>query len=184
MVFTNPESVLSPKASVKEVRVLLNTGEDGWSLAELLWDERPVLGMRWNGSKANPIGNPQSRGIATWFVVPDELSKILRDGLMKTQQGLSALADGITRVKIRPLPRRIWRGEDQDTVDYTWQIESVDRKLGRVEISNPGTGHILNLFAAHIRGVTPSLEPKTGLLELTVQMIFEDGYPRLELLQS
>ena len=28
--------------------------------------------MRWNGNRENPIGNPQSRGLPTWFIVPDE----------------------------------------------------------------------------------------------------------------
>jgi hypothetical protein len=28
--------------------------------------------MRWNGTANNPIGNPQSTGYATWFVIPDE----------------------------------------------------------------------------------------------------------------
>ena len=28
--------------------------------------------MRWNGSDQNPIGNPQSRGLPTWFIVPDQ----------------------------------------------------------------------------------------------------------------
>jgi hypothetical protein len=26
--------------------------------------------MRWNGSGENPLGNPQSRGIPTWFIIP------------------------------------------------------------------------------------------------------------------
>jgi hypothetical protein len=26
--------------------------------------------MRWNGSEDNPLGNPQSRGIPTWFIIP------------------------------------------------------------------------------------------------------------------
>lgn len=40
MNFTNPENVISPKGVVKDVRVLLNTGENGWSLAKLLWEGR------------------------------------------------------------------------------------------------------------------------------------------------
>jgi hypothetical protein len=28
--------------------------------------------MRWNGGKDNPLGNPQSRGLPTWFIVPEQ----------------------------------------------------------------------------------------------------------------
>jgi len=31
--------------------------------------------MRWNGNKENPIGNPQSRGLPTWFIVPEQYWK-------------------------------------------------------------------------------------------------------------
>lgn len=34
------------------------------------WEGEPRIGMRWNGGKDNPIGNPQSRGIPTWFMLP------------------------------------------------------------------------------------------------------------------
>ena len=28
--------------------------------------------MRWNGNSNNPLGHPQSRGLSTWFIVPDQ----------------------------------------------------------------------------------------------------------------
>jgi hypothetical protein len=28
--------------------------------------------MRWNGTDVNPLGNPQSRGLPTWFTVPEQ----------------------------------------------------------------------------------------------------------------
>jgi hypothetical protein len=28
--------------------------------------------MRWNGTGENPLGSPQSRGLPTWFIVPDQ----------------------------------------------------------------------------------------------------------------
>jgi hypothetical protein len=28
--------------------------------------------MRWNGNEESPLGNPQSRGLATWFIVPEQ----------------------------------------------------------------------------------------------------------------
>ena len=51
---------------VRTVRVLSS------SLAIGRWDNKPVLAMRWNGGKDSPIGNPQSRGLPTWFIVPDQ----------------------------------------------------------------------------------------------------------------
>ena len=76
MSYTNPRIVLSPKGSIKNLNVLHDGGENGWSLAEMTWDGSDVLAMRWNGgsNNGNPsIGNPQSRGVPTWFVLPDEV---------------------------------------------------------------------------------------------------------------
>ena len=42
------------------------------SLAIGRWDGRPALAMRWNGTDDEPLGNPQSRGLPTWFIVPDQ----------------------------------------------------------------------------------------------------------------
>lgn len=42
------------------------------SLAIGRWDNQPTLAMRWNGSRENPLGNPQSRGLPTWFIVPEQ----------------------------------------------------------------------------------------------------------------
>jgi hypothetical protein len=42
------------------------------SLAIGRWNDEPVLAMRWNGNAENPLGNPQSRGLATWFIVPEQ----------------------------------------------------------------------------------------------------------------
>ena len=54
----------------------------GWSAAEGQWEDdgvwNDVLAIRWNGSSDAEIGNPQSRGCATWFIVPDELENAIR----------------------------------------------------------------------------------------------------------
>lgn len=41
------------------------------SVARILWDEKEVVATRWNGNDEQPLGNPVSRGHATWFVVDD-----------------------------------------------------------------------------------------------------------------
>src|SRR5207248_6408625 len=69
MPYVDPAAVDSPKGRVRKVSVLFDTGpaaEESWSAAELEWDGRTVLGLRWNGSERGaPIGSPQSRGHPT-----------------------------------------------------------------------------------------------------------------------
>ena len=67
----DPNTVRSPKAHWTLIDVLYNGGDDDHSLAIGEWDQRRVLAARWNGNSAKEIGNPQSRGLPTWFVLPD-----------------------------------------------------------------------------------------------------------------
>ena len=67
-----PSEVISPKRQWTMVSVLYDWGENMAAVAVGRWEGRAVLVLRWNGNDANPIGNPQSRGLPTWFVVPDE----------------------------------------------------------------------------------------------------------------
>ena len=135
-------------------------------------------------------GNPQSRGIATWFILPDELATTLRGSFGTTPTGLDDLNTDVTRVRIRPLPRRIWRGAPQEPSDDEWVLSITDRVQGHMEIMNPGTGHFMSVHKAQVKGLVrdtvsdkPS-GPKHGILSLNVQMIFEDGRLTLEPLQS
>lgn len=66
----DPNLVNSPKASVSEKQVLYNQGE--FSVAILRWNEKEAIGTRWNGH--NNIGNPQSRGVPTWHILPIEIA--------------------------------------------------------------------------------------------------------------
>jgi len=90
--YIDPQIVLSPKNRVRSVDVLYNDGPGSWSVARLEYDGMPDrIGIRWNGSEDEPgIGNPQSRGKPTWFVVPDELSSLVREvaeQLSNSQEG-------------------------------------------------------------------------------------------------
>ena len=85
MSYVKPENVDSPRASWRLGKVLYDSGENGWSAAEGQWDKsdrggrwEDVVALRWNGNSDSEIGNPQSRGLATWFVVPDELADAVR----------------------------------------------------------------------------------------------------------
>jgi hypothetical protein len=92
MAYVDPQTVVSPRSRVKSVDVLYNSGPGGWSVARLEYDNIPDrIGVRWNGSEEEGgIGNPQSRGMPTWFVVPDELSLTVREEaeeLSNSQEG-------------------------------------------------------------------------------------------------
>ena len=67
-----PSDVHAPKRHWQLFHVLFDGGPDKSSLAIGRWDEQPVLAMRWNGNENKPLGNPQSRGLSTWFVVPEQ----------------------------------------------------------------------------------------------------------------
>jgi hypothetical protein len=77
--YIKPSDVHAPKRHWSLVTVLFDGGEmteenqlAASSLAIGRWDSRPVLAMRWNGSRDNPLGNPQSWGLPTWFIVPEQ----------------------------------------------------------------------------------------------------------------
>jgi hypothetical protein len=55
--------------------VLEDRGPNNVSLAVGRWDGNPVLAMRWNGGPGSPVGNPQSRGLPTWFIVPGDYAE-------------------------------------------------------------------------------------------------------------
>ncbi len=78
MAYVEPALVLAPKSSVRSVEILYSTGNGGWSVARIDWEGTPSVGIRWNGSEHGPgIGNPQSRGNATWFIVPEQLESVI-----------------------------------------------------------------------------------------------------------
>lgn len=39
------------------------------SVARIQWEGEEVIAARWNGNDSQPLGNPVSRGHATWFVI-------------------------------------------------------------------------------------------------------------------
>ncbi len=78
MAFIDPATVLAPKASVRSVEILYSTGSGGWSVARVGWEGFERVGIRWNGADDGPgIGNPQSRGNATWFLLPEEFDRVI-----------------------------------------------------------------------------------------------------------
>ena len=78
-----PDDVHSPRKQWNLIKVLRNQGEGDYALAIGRWERNLRLAIRWNGTKNNPIGNPQSRGLSTWFMVP----KDFEEPIIKTLTG-------------------------------------------------------------------------------------------------
>lgn len=67
-----PDQVTSPLAHWNLIDVLDNHGPGDIAVALGKWDQNPVLAMRWNGDDSgSPVGSPQSRGLSTWFILPE-----------------------------------------------------------------------------------------------------------------
>lgn len=80
--YIKPQNVVSPKRFVSDLNVLYDGGAGGWSLVKLKWDGNDCYAMRWNGNASNNgIGNPQSRGVPTWFVLPNEVGNMIEASL-------------------------------------------------------------------------------------------------------
>jgi hypothetical protein len=87
--YVRPEKVTAPKRRWALVSVLCDDGEGETALALGTWEGEPRLAMRWNGSAKRPIGNPQSRGMATWFLLPPKLNKAIVEDLPRENKALA-----------------------------------------------------------------------------------------------
>ncbi|MDE0509363.1 MAG: hypothetical protein OXI17_12120 [Gammaproteobacteria bacterium] len=83
MAYVDPNTVISPKNHWRLLNVLYEDDEDGWSVAEGQWEHggrwSDVLAIRWNGSPHAKLGHPQSRGLPTWFIIPEGLEEVIRE---------------------------------------------------------------------------------------------------------
>ena len=89
MPYVDPEEVVSPKNSVRDIHVVYDRGPvpHSWSVAKLKWKERDSVAIRWNGDEESAVGLPQSRGNATWFIVPEELSEEVLRAAQELRKG-------------------------------------------------------------------------------------------------
>ncbi len=71
------------------MKVLDDRGPGGTSLAIGRWDDEPCLAIRWNGKEGSPVGNPQSRGLPTWFVLPEDYAEKILLQLPLAKQNLA-----------------------------------------------------------------------------------------------
>ena len=88
-----PETVRSPKDCIKDVIKIFDGGNGTtgtpYSLAKVKWHNKTRIAIRWNITERewdNPdkasgliisVGEPNSRGYSTWFILPDEFLKTM-----------------------------------------------------------------------------------------------------------
>jgi hypothetical protein len=128
--YPDPGKVRSPKGAISHLHVVYDGGEQtidagnwaGWSVAEFEWYEKPTLACRWNGSSENPevseIGNPQSRGNPTWFIIPAPLHDVVRERLRDApeQRREHALVHGAAEASA-PAFAAVWSNPEDDVYD-------------------------------------------------------------------
>jgi hypothetical protein len=88
MTYTHPKDVDSPKGRWQLIDVLLPGKEGHEAIAFGKWDGNFVLAIRWNGNKESPVGNPQSRGYPTWFILPEVFYGAILEKLVDEQRRL------------------------------------------------------------------------------------------------
>lgn len=88
MRYTDPHHVDSPKNAVSGLMPVYDGGEWKMSVALLKWEGEDSVAMRWNGGtvengqKPTP-GNPQSRGLPTWFVLDQQFESVILKALLE-----------------------------------------------------------------------------------------------------
>jgi len=90
MTYIPPGDVISPKARLQLIKVLIDGGPDEVAYAVARWDGHPCIVFRWNGSDAQPIGNPQSRGLPTWVVLDRKLNNSVIELLLEGRPDLQS----------------------------------------------------------------------------------------------
>lgn len=81
----NPKDVVSPKTKLTgPIEVVAEHRKESefagsYSVARFKWERVPSVGIRWDGDPEDEkdVGNPQSRGLPTWFVLPAELAAVI-----------------------------------------------------------------------------------------------------------
>ncbi len=95
MPYILPDDVISPQNSWTLNCVIYDEGAGGIAISLGEWKSEDgtvsqVIGMRWNGNNDphKGLGNPQSSGHATWFILPHEIGIItLKEILVKQAAG-------------------------------------------------------------------------------------------------
>ena len=114
----NPEEVTSPKSRLQgPIKVLARGGAGKFSIARFTWDNEPAVGIRWNGeadkgSGPRDVGNPQSRGLPSWFILPKVVAELVEKNLDDINASLGSSEGGEPpRVPASELEARLERVE-------------------------------------------------------------------------
>lgn len=103
--YHDPVNVLSPRDCVEGVTTIFDGGTNGaaFSIAKVIWQGEIKIAVRWNVTERewdDPnkidgrvvcVGEPNSRGYPTWFILPNDL-------LTALLSGSGQIADGIRNV--------------------------------------------------------------------------------------
>lgn len=88
------------------------------------------------------------------------------------------------RIRLRPIPKRIWQGNELPVADWVWHVQAVSND-GVVTLSNISTGHVARLGADHIRNFDSDHQTETdgfmhGFFTLKGEAYFQDGEFKVE----
>lgn len=102
MSYIDPNLVVSPKDSWTLIKVLRNgevpgngDGDAAIAIGKWIADDgegpKTVLAVRWNGysGHATGVGSPQSRGLPTWFILPEWMYDAILDSDLIPEEHLS-----------------------------------------------------------------------------------------------
>lgn len=157
MGYVRPKDVNSPKGNWLLKRVLHDGGELkptqtdalNWSAAEGKWkgDEGwyDCLALRWNGGSGGELGNPQSRGFPTWFIVPPKLEKAIRRVINSKKRTRPQSRKDVPWRKRRKIP-------DPQILDAADQYMEA-HKLLKERSEQPGSGVLLPLMNTAVMAV-------------------------------
>ena len=93
--YIKPRAVKSPKNRWHLFEVVLDRKEGKCAYALGEWDGERRIGFRWNGTKENKIGNPQSRGLPTWTILDEKLYEAVIDILPSDKQEIAKMYLGL-----------------------------------------------------------------------------------------
>jgi predicted membrane-bound dolichyl-phosphate-mannose-protein mannosyltransferase len=96
MPFIPSSEVTSPQESWHLIKVIYDAGEGNIAVAYGEWENESVIAIRWNGTNEpnKGLGNPQSSGHPTWFILPKDfgiaiVDKIIEDNYRKEKLGIN-----------------------------------------------------------------------------------------------
>jgi hypothetical protein len=111
--YHKPEGVKSPQDCIDSVVKIFDgdTENGAFSLAKITWEGTDCIGIRWNvtqrewndpnkknGSK-KCVGEPNSRGYPTWFILPDDFIESLLSGNSEIALKIKQILENIKKNK-------------------------------------------------------------------------------------